>query len=468
VLSLRSPEELKREIAERQRAQAALEKAHIELENRVRARTFELSRTNALLKEQIQQRERAETERARLLAREQAARAEAEAANRTKDEFLATLSHELRTPLNSMLGWTRMLRQENLPPATVQRGLETIERNVKVQTQLINDLLDVSRIIRGKLHLELSYIDLAPVMEAAIDAIRPAAAAKEIRLEVLLEPLAGPVAADFDRLQQVVWNLLSNAIKFTPRGGRVQVRLERVHSQVEMSIADTGPGISPEFLPHVFERFRQADSKITRAHSGLGLGLAIVRHLVELHGGTVAAESPGEGKGATFRVRLPIRAVHLELDSSDPETGGREEDAVATAASLDGLRLLVVDDEPDAREVVALVLEQSGAEVAAFGTAQEALEAIESVRPDVLVSDIGMPGEDGYSLLRRVRALGPARGGQVPAVALTAYAKVEDRKRALASGFARHIPKPVEPADLIATVAKLAGLPARRDRQATG
>lgn len=437
---------------QRKRVEEALRRARGELESRVQQRTAELSQANALLQEQIRERQRFTQERIDLLGREQAAREEAEAANRTKDEFLATLSHELRTPLNSMLGWARILRNDQLDRATFRRGLETIERNVRVQTQLINDLLDVSRIITGKLRLEVGRIELTSIVESAIDAVRPAVDAKAIRLEVVLERAAGAVSADADRLQQVVWNLLANAIKFTPRAGRVQVRLRRAGAHVEIAVSDSGEGIDAEFLPHVFDRFRQADSTITRPHTGLGLGLAIVRHLVELHGGTVHVTSPGRDQGATFTVRLPVAALP-ELAAHGPapaipDTGG---------VDLDGLRVLIVDDDADVRELVTLVLERCGAEVASASSTRDALEAIDWIKPDVLVSDIGMPGEDGYTLLRKARVLGARHGLTLPAVALTAYAKAEDRNLALAAGFEIHLSKPVEPTDLAAAVATVAG-----------
>lgn len=403
------------------------------------------------------ERKRAEDERAQLLAREQAARVQAEAANRMKDEFLATLSHELRSPLNAMLGWTRLLNSRKFDEATTARAMETIERSARSQAQLVEDLLDVSRIIQGKLRLNVRSVELVSVIQAAIDTVRPAAEAKEIRLQTVLDPAAGPVAGDADRLQQIVWNLVSNAIKFTPKGGRVQVRLERVNSHVEITVTDTGQGINPAFVPYVFERFRQEDSSITRSYSGLGLGLAIVRHLVELHGGTVRAESQGEGQGATFTVKLPLMPVRLNANHPErihPTVGGAV--PFENPPSLQGMRVLVVDDEADSREYILTLLEQCGAHVIAVASASEAIEAISKLKADVLVSDIGMPEEDGYSLIRKVRALKIEQGGQIPAVALTAYARAEDRTRAIAEGFQMHIPKPVEPAELATIVASLA------------
>ncbi len=428
----------------------------------------------------ISDRKRLEKEREQLLAREQAAREEAEAANRMKDEFLATLSHELRTPLNAMLGWTQMLRTRKFNEATTARALETIDRNTRSLATLIEDILDVSRIIRGKLHLNLSPVELVSVIEAAIDTVRPAAQAKEIQIESTLDPSVGLILGDANRLQQVVWNLLSNAVKFTPKRGRVDVRLSVVSGQwsvvsgqspqttdngqrttdnyVQISVNDTGKGIARNFLPYVFERFRQADSTTTRSQGGLGLGLAIVRHLVELHGGTVHADSPGEGQGAMFSVRLPLVSV-LTQANNPSLVSSTVEDKVPNDSqpALEGLRVLVVDDEADARELLVTILEQYGVEVTAVATASEVLEVLPQLKPDLLVSDIAMPGEDGYSLIRKVRALNAEQGGQIPAVALTAYARAEDRTRAIAAGFQLHIAKPVNPEELAAVVANLAG-----------
>ena len=408
--------------------------------------------------EDITDRKRTQEERELLLAREQAARAEAEAANRMKDEFLATLSHELRTPLNAMLGWTQMLRTRKLDEAKAARALETIDRNTKSLSQLIEDVLDVSRIITGKLHLNVRPVELVPVIEAALETVLPAANAKDIGIEVRLDPSSGTVLGDANRLQQVVWNLLSNAVKFTPKGGRVEVRLELIDSRVQIRVSDTGQGISPEFLPYVFERFRQADSTTTRSHGGLGLGLAIVRHLVELQGGTVHVESAGIGQGAKFIVNLPLRAVRLTASESESvQPMLRNEVPTLSPAILNGLRVLVVDDEADARELLTTLLGQYGAEVIVVATASEALETLQRLKPNVLVSDIGMPGEDGYALIRKVRLLDAEQGGQIAAVALTAYARAEDRINALGAGFQLHIPKPVNPEELVAVVANLAG-----------
>jgi len=407
----------------------------------------------------ITERKRAEEERLRL-AREQAAREEAEAANRSKDEFLAVLSHELRTPLTAILGWAHMLREGELDEQTAADALETIERNARAQSRLVDDLLDVSRIITGKLRLEVARVEPRSFIESAIEALRPAAAAKEVTVESLTGAGVGFIAGDAARLKQIAWNLLSNAIKFTPPGGRVEVRLTRADSHVELAVADTGVGISPEFLPHVFEPFRQADQKTTRRHGGLGLGLSIVRHLVDLHGGTVRAESPGAGRGATFTVRLPA--------SQDDQTNGPGERRASAAGDnsashgdperLDGLKVLVVDDEVDARELLRMAFGRCGAEVLTAGTVSEALEAIETRRPDLLISDIGMPDQDGYDLIRRVRGLPAENGGGVPAIALTAYARAEDRTQALEAGYQLHVPKPVDMAELINAVASLVGL----------
>lgn len=384
---------------------------------------------------------------------------EAQEANRIKDEFLATVSHELRTPLTAILGWAQMLQAGTLDEMTAKRALNSIERNAKSQAHLIEDLLDISRIITGKLRLDVRPVELPPVIEAAIDAVRPAADAKIIKLQKALDMKAGLVSGDPDRLQQVVWNLLSNAIKFTPRGGEVRISLQRVASQARISVSDTGQGIAPSFLPYMFDLFRQADSTITRKHGGLGLGLAIVRHVVEMHGGTVHADSPGEGKGATFTVSLPLIGMRRPGDSTGTAAWGRKlSDGTLfdRQTVLKGMHVLVVDDEPETREMLVEVLVQYGAEVKASASVHEALEALEHWQADVLVSDIGMPGEDGYELIRKVRAMDPERGGRIPAVALTAYARVEDRLKALSAGFQMHISKPVEPAELAAVVASFA------------
>jgi signal transduction histidine kinase len=401
---------------------------------------------------------RAAEERERLLEAERSARAEAERVSLLKDEFLATLSHELRTPLNAILGWSQLLRARGHADEEFNEGLAVIERNTKLQTQLIEDLLDMSRIISGKVRLDVQRVELADVMKAAIASVRHSADAKEIRLQVVLDPLAGPVRGDPARLQQCFWNLLSNAIKFTPRGGRIQVSLERVNSHLEACVVDNGEGIKPEFLPHVFERFRQADASTTRRHGGLGLGLSIVKHLVELHGGTVRAKSAGEGQGATFCIELPVMVVHPHDPGSPREhpRGMGGEPAALDYPSLGGITVLAVDDEPDARTLRKRVLEDCGARVVLASSSEEGLAAVRAERPDMILSDIGMPGEDGYDFIRRVRQLAPEEGGRTPAAALTAFARAEDRTRALRAGYQTHVAKPVEPSELTAVVASLA------------
>ncbi len=388
------------------------------------------------------------------------ARELAEAANRSKDEFLATLSHELRTPLNAILGWAQLLRADVTAgvgdAADLEQGLATIERNARVQAQLIEDLLDVSRIVSGNLRLDLRPTDLRPVVAAAVDAVRPAADAKSVRLDVPLNGPPAPLVGDADRLQQIVWNLLTNAVKFTPHGGTVSVRIAAAAAGLELDVTDTGQGIAPDFLPYVFDRFRQADGTASRKHGGLGLGLAIVRHLVQLHGGTVAALSDGEGRGATFRVWLPANDGTAANAVAEPARSG--------ATSLGGVRVVVVDDEPDARALVAMLLGRAGATVTAVGSTADALAAIPKVRPAVLVSDIAMPGGDGYSLIAAVRQLPPDAGGLTPAVALTAFARPEDRDRATAAGFDAHLSKPLDATELLSLVATLA----RQPHHATG
>jgi PAS domain S-box-containing protein len=386
-------------------------------------------------------------------------------ANRLKDEFLATLSHELRTPLTSILGWAKLMRTERFDSQLSDRALEIIERSAVAQSQLINDLLDVSRVITGKLRLAAQPLELTPVIASAVDSLRPTADARGVQLEMLLDETAGQVSGDPDRLQQVIWNLLSNAIKFTPKGGRVMIGLRRFESQIEITVTDTGQGISPEFLPYIFDRFRQADGSITREHGGLGLGLAIVRHLVELHGGTIRAESDGANLGATFRVSLPLMAVRPAADPNGDAATARHAATTADdgarnghADLLKGLRVLVVDDDPDTRALLVTTLEQSGAEsVAAYASASDALGALTRLAPDVLLSDIGMPNVDGYQLIRQIRALPAEAGGRTPAAALTAYATPDDHQRALDAGYNLHISKPVEPTELAAAVARLAG-----------
>jgi PAS domain S-box-containing protein len=409
----------------------------------------------------ITSRKRADQERERLLRGERMARERAEDASRVRDEFLATVSHELRTPLNAILGWARLLLEGQLDAGRARHAAEVVERNARVQAQLIEDLLDVSAIITGKMRLHVRPVMPAGVVEAALETVRPMAEAKEIRIDTALERDAGPVPADVGRLQQVVWNLLSNAIKFTPHGGHVSVGLERVDSQVEITVADTGQGIPAEFLPHVFDRFRQADSSSTRTSAGLGLGLAIVRHLVELHGGRVHVDSAGEGRGATFTVRLPIMLVKsVPADPDDRPAAPRATTSLAppefeSPPRLDGVRVLLVDDEPDTRALLKEVLERCGAEVRDAGSAAEAFALVQQWRPSVLVSDIGMPGEDGYSLIRKVRDWEKHHGGWTPAMALTAYARAEDRKRALLAGYQVHAAKPIETAEFATVVASL-------------
>jgi signal transduction histidine kinase/CheY-like chemotaxis protein len=385
------------------------------------------------------------------------ARKQAEAANRAKDVFLATLSHELRTPLTAVLGWTRILRTMKIDEEMTRHGLQIIERNAESQNQLIQDLLDVSRIITGKLRLDVRPVELISIIEAALDSVRQAIEAKTIELDIEFGTESDVVRGDPDRLQQVVWNLLSNAIKFTSKGGSIGVKLERHGSDVQIKVSDTGQGISPEFLPHVFERFRQEDGSTTRAHGGLGLGLAVVRHLVEQHGGTVSVESAGEQLGSTFTVNLPIIAVNERAEEAESKANQVSVQAQLNGSELKGVRVLLVDDQPDARELLSLVLTHAGAEATAAASSAMALEMIARHRFDVLVSDIGMPDEDGFMLISRIRSLSKEEGGGIPAIALTAYATDEDRQRVLAAGFREHLPKPVEPAELIAIVAALTG-----------
>ena len=395
-----------------------------------------------------------------LLGLEQQARQRAEEAERIKDEFLATVSHELRGPLNAIVGWVYALRASGIDDATRELGLATIDRSVKAQTRLIEDLLDYSSVVAGTLRLEPQLIDLMPVVGAAVEAIRSAAEAKEIRLDLVSDEKVAMVHGDPDRLQQILWNLLSNGVKFTPRGGRVEVRIGRVGASLHIRVSDTGQGISPDFLPHVFERFRQQDGTSRRAQPGLGLGLAIAKELVEIHGGTIQADSPGEGQGATITVTLPVPTLHTEPKHTDSEAAEASRPKTAWAESgqkaLKGVRLLVVEDEPDSRKMLATIFEQCGATVSAVASAGEAMAAMQRATPDVLVCDIGLPGEDGYEVLRRVRALEAENGGRTPALALTAYAGPDAREKALAAGFDGHVSKPVVPADLVAQVALLA------------
>ncbi len=397
-------------------------------------------------------------ERVRLLASEKAAREEAERSNRTKDEFLAIVSHELRNPLNAILGWTRLLRAGSLPEDRRGRALETIERNAVNQAQLIEDLLDVARITSGKLSLDVQNVQLVRVVEAALDSARPAIEAKGLQLDVVLET-EGLLAGDGARLQQIVWNLLTNATKFTPRDGQIRVVLRRDASQLELSVSDNGQGIDPSFLPRVFDRFRQADASTTKVHGGLGLGLAITRNLVEMHGGTISAESEGLGKGSTFIVRLPVAAVRRSANGPTPTPRSAPRPLAMNfdaPIELRGLRVLAVDDEPDGRDIVAAVLAACGALVVTAATVAEAMVVVEREMPDVVLSDIGMPVEDGYAFIARLRALPRAQGGATPAACLTGYASGEDRRRALLAGFTMHVPKPIDPAELVAVVASLA------------
>jgi PAS domain S-box-containing protein len=392
----------------------------------------------------------AEIERTELLAREQKARAEAEAANRMKDEFLATLSHELRTPLSAILGWIQLLRTETLNEAQRAHALETIDANAKLQTQLVADILDVSRIITGKLRLEVKWVDLEDVVNAAIETLRPATAAKGIAIELQVDPRLGPVRGDPERLQQVMWNLLSNAIKFCARAGRVVVTIAPLGSHVEVVVTDNGEGISADQLPHIFERFRQGDNSTKRRHGGLGLGLAIVRHLVELHGGSVVAESAGPGAGSTFRVHLPKLAtpgVDTAREAIKPE---------APAPDLAGLHVVVLDDDAALREILSLFLEGNGARVSSVSSVAEAMKMVNTERPDAVISDISMPDEDGYDLVRQLRAV-DRHGKPIPTLALTAHARTEERHRTLSAGFHAHLTKPVDMKELVSVVAKLCG-----------
>jgi signal transduction histidine kinase/DNA-binding response OmpR family regulator len=407
----------------------------------------EMRRHAVELEQEVAERKQAEEKVARLLASEQAAREEAEAANRMKDEFLAVVSHELRTPLNAMLGWVHLLRRGGLSAAQSDQAIETIERNARAQHKLVEDLLEVSRIITGKLQLNCQPVEPASLVAAAIASVRPAAEAKGIRLQTVFDPEVGLFLADPHRLQQVAWNLLANSVKFTPEGGRVEVRLQRREAHLELAVSDTGIGIDPDFLPHVFDRFRQADGSSTRAHGGLGLGLAIVRHLIELHGGRVRAESGGPGQGATFTVYLPLTDI---ADDATGHPAGGWGSLAEMKSLLSGLRVLVVDDDPDARLLLSTILAGCEAEVKTTTGASEGLLALASWSPDVLISDIGMPEIDGYSFIQQVRAI-----SSIPAIALTAYASPTDRLRAFEAGFQAHSPKPIDPIELVRTVARL-------------
>ena len=396
--------------------------------------------------------QRSEEARGQLLLRAERARSEAEAANRIKDEFLATLSHELRTPLTSLLGWSSVLREGKRDAKILAQGLDAIDRNARVQAQLIDDLLDVSRIVSGKLNLDVRPLDIASVARAAINVVQPAADAKGMTIDYDAEPGVGAISADSARLHQIVWNLLSNAVKFTPHGGKISVRVDQNGSDARVTVTDTGQGIDSEFLPRVFDRFRQADSSTTRSFGGLGLGLAIVRHLVELHGGTVSAYSEGANKGATFIATFPLLA-----DRTEPVTVAYVPEISAASNSLDGLRVLLVDDEPEARQIISTVILRTGAEVKTCESAHEALVKLAEWKPDVILSDIAMPEQDGYSFIRQVRSLPRDKGGDTPAAALTAYARDVDRRQALAAGYQMHIAKPIGASQLITMIARLAG-----------
>jgi signal transduction histidine kinase len=442
------------------REQAAeLRQAYDEMEQRVLERTSDLAASNGALQAEVAERQRVESERAALLEREQAARLEAEAMNRLKDEFLATLSHELRTPLNAILGWTHLLESGKRDDAIITRAIRVIKNSAQAQAQLVTHILDVSRIIGGKLPLHIAEVDLCAVISNTLETLQPATTAKGISIQARFE---GPTRlnADPDRLQQVMWNLLSNAIKFTPKGGLVRVDATATAHEVRITVADNGSGIDAAFLPRVFERFTQADASQTRAHGGLGLGLAIVRHLVELHGGLVGIESPGKNHGTRVTVVLPIR--DMPGPTADSGLGMPKVSSAVPpqpVASLEGVSVLIVDDEEDARDVLTLILQDRGAQVTAVGSAAAALDSIHERIPDVLVSDIGMPGEDGHTLLRKLRSLRPEQGGRVPAVALTAYATSADSARALAAGFDRHVCKPVTSEEIIDAVAVMAARP---------
>jgi signal transduction histidine kinase len=430
--------------------QNAIEK--VQLLQRIERRTAQLAGANEELLHEVEQRRRAEEALQKMadglerLVQERTA--ELSRANRSKDEFLATVSHELRTPLNAILGWTQILRQGVVPADTHARALETIERNARWQMRLIDDILDVSRIVAGNLRLDLAPLDLAALIESAVDVVRPGAVAKGVAL-TLDVPGPAPISGDADRLRQVIWNVLSNAVKFTPAGGRVDVRLRSRDSAYEVSVSDTGAGIAPAFLPFVFDPFRQADASTTRRHGGLGLGLAIGRQLVELHGGHISAHSEGEGRGATFTVRLPGQ------QASATTAAPRVPRVPRQSRNLDGLRVLAIDDDADARELLVAVLEPHGANVVTAASADEALRSLIDLRPHVVLSDIGMPDLDGYELIRRMRALDSDEARRVPAVAVTAYAGEIDRRRALEAGFQAHVSKPIDAAQLVQLVQRL-------------
>jgi len=450
----------KSSVAKRESALAARKEAALAREENARLRAEvvrareEMTRVRSELEELLIQIREANERLVLATVRAQTLTEEAEAANRLKDEFLATVSHEVRTPLNTVLGWARILKSKELDPDRAEHGLDTIERNAKGLARIIDDLLDVSRIVAGTLQLEHYPVNVPAITQAAVDAVRPLVAAKSIQLQYSPDPSAiEVVSGDAGRLQQVVVNLLTNAIKFTPENGRVDVSVKRAGPNLEVAVEDSGEGISADFLPHVFDRFRQADGATTRRHTGLGLGLAIVRQLVELHDGTVRAESGGLGKGARFTVHLPIltsplvRELWTRADDRQPPP---------SLHRLDGLHVLVVEDNADGREVITMMLERAGARTTAVGSVKEAFEAVQSLEPDALVSDIGLPDEDGYALIRRIRSREAERGGFLPAVAMTGYIRTEDRARVLAAGFQVHVPKPINPAELTAAVAAVA------------
>ena len=448
---------------ERKLVQEDLRLAKTDLERRVEERTAELRDINTQLQREITVRTLAQQQAAELLQREQAARLMVEGANRSKDEFLAILSHELRTPLNAILGWAEILRGGEASRAEVREGVEIIERNARAQARLVEDVLEVSRIICGKVRLNVVPLDLAAVVDAALTSARPTASAKGITLSREVEPMDRLISGDPDRLQQVVWNLLANAIKLTPRGGQVRVRLRLLGDSVEIQVKDTGIGIKKDFLPYVFERFRQSDASSTRSHGGLGLGLSIARHLVEMHGGTVSAASEGEGRGAVFTVLLPLAAFPAAnagpADGRSPAPAEHAETAAPAALpALDGRRVLVVDDEADSRRLLAHLLSRSRAIVREAESVPTALATLQDWPADVLISDIAMPGEDGYGLIRRLRQSAEVEWRTLPAIALTAFARAEDREAALAAGFQMHLAKPFQPLALLTAVASLANV----------
>jgi signal transduction histidine kinase/ActR/RegA family two-component response regulator len=428
-----------------------------DLDARLRAIAL-LQQKASSLETEVKERRQIEDRLRLALAGEQVARAEAESANRMKDEFLATVSHEIRTPLNAIIGWSHLLRSGRLDEATAVRAVETIDRNAKAQAQLIDDILDVSRVITGKLQLHSEPVDIASVINAAIDSVHLAVDAKNLRLEVTLDPSARHTFGDANRLQQVIWNLLSNAIKFTPADGRIEVKVKRAGGNMQLRVSDTGCGFSQDFLPFIFDRFRQADGTSTRHHGGLGLGLAIVRHLIELHGGSIKADSAGEGQGSTFTITLPLSSQ----DKVRRKTTGRLVDKkvanenVTAFPGLDDVRVLLVDDDPDTLQVIRAMLDGSRATVQTATSVSEAMEILEWYRPHVLVSDLALPGEDGFSLIKKVRALNTGSGCEIPAIALTSYVRIEDRTRALSAGFNLFVPKPMQLEELITAIASLA------------